>query len=98
MIPSSFLFIVVASSAGGLRNRNATAFASLKTRCAVFNSDFVGTEPKEAAYPVTGERKAVFYLGYVFVFFARVCCAFVFIFYVALCFLPGVTLWVAAPA
>jgi hypothetical protein len=41
----------------GLRNRDAAAFASLKKFAAliVFNPDFVPTEPKDAANPVTGE-------------------------------------------
>ena len=51
--------VAFASSAGGLRNRNAAAFASLKKLAAlvVFNPDFVGTEPKEAANPVTVENQ-----------------------------------------
>ena len=42
----------------GLRHCNAAAFASLKKFAAliVFNPDCVGTEPKEAANPVTGEK------------------------------------------
>jgi len=52
---SSFKFISFASPAGGLRNRNAAVFASLKKYAShFFNSDFVGTEPKKAANPVTG--------------------------------------------
>ena len=65
---SSFNFNAFASPAGGLRNRNAAAFASFEKyppRRINSNSGFAGTEPKpvcrmqsgrEAAYPVTGEN------------------------------------------
>jgi hypothetical protein len=39
----------------GLRNCNAAPFASFKKFASHFlNADFVGTEPKDAAYAVTG--------------------------------------------
>ena len=39
----------------GLRNCNAAAFAPFKKFATHFlNSDFVGTEPNDAAYAVTG--------------------------------------------
>jgi hypothetical protein len=45
---------VFASSAGGLRNCNAAAFASFKKIAAYFLNPACGvTEPKEAAYAVT---------------------------------------------
>ncbi|MEO6720400.1 MAG: hypothetical protein ABIN67_08535, partial [Ferruginibacter sp.] len=52
----SFHFIAFASSAGGLRNWNAAAFASLKKSLRSFFNPPRRTEPKEAAYPVTGEN------------------------------------------
>ena len=53
-IRSTFKFITFASPAGGLRNCNAAVFASFKKYAAHFlNTDFVGTEPKNAANAVT---------------------------------------------
>ncbi|MEO6722823.1 MAG: hypothetical protein ABIN67_20820 [Ferruginibacter sp.] len=51
---NSFKFTGFASTAGGLRNRNAAAFASLKKSLRSFFNPPRRTEPKEAANPVTG--------------------------------------------
>ena len=48
----SFKFVAFASTAGGLRNWNAAAFASFIC-FAFFEYRQAGTEPKEAAYAVT---------------------------------------------
>jgi hypothetical protein len=54
MEPGLFAF---ASTAGGLRNRNAAAFSALKKYAShFFNPAFGGTAEKEAANPVTGDN------------------------------------------
>ena len=55
LIVCSFKFKIFASSAGGLRTCDDAAFASFKKYASHFlNPDCIGTEPKEAANPVTG--------------------------------------------
>ena len=53
----SFKFTPFASTAGGLRNCNAAAFAPfLIPIVSGLNTDSVGTEPEEAAYEITVEN------------------------------------------
>ena len=48
--------MVFASTAGGLHYRNGAAFGSFKKYASHFlNPDCIGTGPKEAPNPVTGE-------------------------------------------
>jgi len=55
--PWLFQCVAFASTAGRLRNWNAASFASFKKYASHFlNPDFIVTEPKEAANPVTGEN------------------------------------------
>jgi hypothetical protein len=49
-----------ASTAGGLRNWNAAVFSPLKKYAShFFNSDFVETDEKKAANPVTGKSECI---------------------------------------
>jgi hypothetical protein len=48
------------SDGGGLRNCDTAPFASFKKYASHFlNPDFVGTEPKDAAYAVTGLKSGI---------------------------------------
>jgi len=56
------------SQADGLRYCTAAAFSSLKKYAAhFFNPDFVGTEPKEAAYAAAGVNSKKYLLNHLFI-------------------------------
>ena len=56
VLADTLINIAFASTAGGLRYRSGAAFGSFKKHASHFlNPDCIGTEPKEAPNPVTGE-------------------------------------------